>query len=241
MKKYIIYDKNYCIKACYRFLTISLVFLLVSAPFPFSYSEARTLEHNEKNILVTGFGPWHIHEINPSGLVALALNNTTIDFYRIIGIELSVDFIESTDQMITAISIYKPELIVSLGLAAKAKNIRVETLALNIQFDSLLEKPLTSLKRIQPDGPLFYQTTLDMEAILPAMNKKVPTVKSYSAGLYICNSLFYQTQYYLDHQDMDTPMGFIHIPQISSVNPEGLDLEIIINAIYDCISLHLDL
>jgi len=241
MKKDSIYDKKIFSKILCRLLSISIVFILVSFPIHFGQIEARALACNERTILVTGFGPWHIHEINPSGLVALALNNTTIDTYRIIGRELSVDFKESTDQIIQAISVYEPELIISLGLAAKAKNIRVETLAFNIQLDSLSEKPLTSLKRIHPDGPFFFQTTLDIKNSFLAMNQKAPTVKSYSAGLYICNSLFYQTQYYLNHQHMDTPMGFIHIPQISTVDPDGLELQTIIDAIYACICVNLDL
>ncbi|MDG6228570.1 MAG: pyroglutamyl-peptidase I [Candidatus Thermoplasmatota archaeon] len=235
-----IYDKKIFARSWYRITIISIVIFLVLFPFPLGHSQATPLEHDERMILVTGFGPWHIHEINPSGLVALALNNITIDPYRIIGLELSVDFKESTDQMISAISVYEPDLIVSLGLAAKATNIRIETLSLNIQFDSLSEKPLKSIKRIQPEGPFFFQTTLDMAASLLAMNQKAPTVKSYSAGLYICNSLFYQTQHYLHHHNMDTPMGFIHIPQISPIAPEGLDLETIIDAIYACICVNLD-
>ncbi len=198
-------------------------------------------ENNEHYILVTGFGPWHIHDENPSGLAALFLNDTKISTYHIIGIELPVDFNESVTKMIQSIQLYDPEFILSLGLAANAKNVRLENLAVNMQFDSLADHPFQTIKRINPDGRLFLQTTLDVKESISAMKKiDIPAIQSYSAGLYICNTLFYQTLSYLQEYSPDVPMGFLHVPQINQMNQNGIDLDMIVDAARVCISVYIE-
>ena len=233
-------EKNGNIKnICYRYITavfLIMIFLpMMQNPIIIQSTVGQMIQTDDAIILVTGFGPWHTNDINPSGLAAIAMNNTTINEYKIIGFELPVDFQESVDQMVQAIDTYEPDLIISLGLAANAKNIRVEILAINIRFDSLADKPFTTLRYIDKDGPLFLRSTLTIDESVQAIKQYTPSIKSYSAGLYICNTLFYQTIRYLNEHDKDIPMGFIHVPQITPTNPDGINLETIIHAIEACI------
>lgn len=235
MKKNIKYDKKVNQK------TVGLLFSAIILSFTLQIPLVETccayeITQTENGIiLLTGFGPWHTNEINPSGLIALALNGTFIEQYQIIGIEVPVDFQESVEQMVQAIILFQPDLIISLGLAANAENIQVETLAVNIQFDSLADHPFQTLQRLQPDGRLFLRSTLDIDVTIQAISQHTSAVKSYSAGLYICNAVFYQTIYYLEEQHQNIPMGFIHVPQIRPTNPAGPQLETIQQAIRACI------
>lgn len=218
-----------------------IIFICLQTSLIKAEIDVSTIENNEHYILVTGFGPWHIHDENPSGLAALFLNDTTISTYHIIGIELPVDFNESVTKMIQSIESYDPEFILSLGLAANAKSVRLENLAVNIQFDSLDDYPFQTIKMINPTGRLFLQTTLDVKESISAMKKiEIPVIQSYSAGLYICNTLFYQTLSYLQEYSPDVPMGFLHVPQINPMNQNDIDLDMIVNAARVCISVYIE-
>ncbi|MFH0767642.1 MAG: hypothetical protein V1920_06080 [Bacillota bacterium] len=218
-----------------------IIFICLQTSLIKAEIDVSTIENNEHYILVTGFGPWHIHDENPSGLAALFLNDTTISTYHIIGIELPVDFNESVTKMIQSIESYDPEFILSLGLAANAKSVRLENLAVNIQFDSLDDHPFQTIKRINPNGRLFLQTTLDVKESISAMKKiEIPVIQSYSAGLYICNTLFYKTLSYLQEYSPDVPMGFLHVPQINPMNQNDIDLDMIVNAARVCIIVYIE-
>lgn len=235
MMKNIIYDKKIRQRSVSIFIIIVLLFFLVQIPSINSRCLCPSTQTENGIILVTGFGPWYTNDINPSGLTAIALNGTYIEQYQIIGIELPVDFHSSVEQMISAIETFQPVLIISLGLAASAENIRVETLAINIQFDSLADHPFKTLQWVSPNGPLFLRSTIDINASIQAIAECTPVVKSYSAGLYICNTVFYQTLYYVEEHHQNIPMGFIHVPQVTPTNPNGPELETIQQAIKACI------
>ena len=239
MNKYIKYDKKIS-RSIYSLFTITTIIFLSTQIAPIEECTAISTGINtQPTILITGFGPWHIYDENPSGIVATQLNNTTLDEYHIIGIVLPVDFNDSVTQMITAINVHHPTLIISLGLAANAKNIRVETLAVNLQFDSLTTNPLQTIQRINPSGTFFLRSTLDIDSSLTAIRQYTPVIQSYFAGVYICNTVFYQTLQYLKEHNATIPMGFLHVPQTKSTNPDGIELETIIQAVQACISANI--
>ncbi|HWR27585.1 MAG TPA: hypothetical protein VN377_04000, partial [Candidatus Thermoplasmatota archaeon] len=79
-----------------------------------------------KVVLVTGFEPFGTYPINPSQVIAETLNGSTLHDAEIIGIILPVNFTTSVERAKEAIELYKPDVVISLGLNAKAEVIEVE-------------------------------------------------------------------------------------------------------------------
>ena len=102
-------------------LSFFLIFLIIFPSYPSSM-----IDNTEENIvLITGFKPFDVYDINPSELVALQLNNTLIQNYTIKGYVLPVDYKIAPQKMKQLISSFHPELIISLGLAGKAESIHI--------------------------------------------------------------------------------------------------------------------
>ncbi len=77
--------------------TVALALTLLAVlPAPFFASPQPT---GEDVVLVTGFEPFGQWDSNPSGAIALALNGTTVDGARIVGVVLPVTFNTSYRRM----------------------------------------------------------------------------------------------------------------------------------------------
>ncbi len=74
-----------------------------------------------RSVLVTGFEPFGTYPINPSQVIAETLNGSTLHDAEIIGIILPVNFTTSVEKAKEAIELYKPDVVISLGLNAKAE------------------------------------------------------------------------------------------------------------------------
>ena len=185
-----------------------------------------------KNILLTGFEPFYIYDVNPSELVVNNLNGTVIGNHSIIGLVLPVNFSTSFSQITMAIDTYNPVLVLSLGLNGGARWLQVENIGLNFRKRPRSD-PLWFLpKKLDPEGPLFRISTVPVDDIIAAVCMNgIPVRKSFYAGTYICNSVLYQTLNYIKKNEEQIPMGFIHLPPLYYQEPYGMNLSAIQNGV----------
>ena len=59
----------------------------------------------------------------------------------------------------------------------------------------------------------------------------IPVRQSFFAGMYVCNTVLYQTIGYVEEQDHDCLVGFMHVPLLDSQDPDGMALDVMINAV----------
>lgn len=195
----------------------------------------REIPLSTNTILVTGFGPFHTYDTNPSQIVVEAINGTVRENYSIVSWVLPIDFEKAPAIIKELIDIHQPKLVIMLGLAPNATSIRLETLAINLQYDPYIPKPIQSIKLIHKGGPFLIPSNLDsIKSYQMIKDKQIPVDISFSAGWYLCNTVFYETTYYISQKMQDIRSGFIHIPQFKQDNPNGLTLEMMIDAL-DCI------
>jgi pyroglutamyl-peptidase len=217
-------------------LTISVIILLTissvgSSIYPISLpNETDNLQKTESVILLTGFGPFSIYDINPSELIAKELDAETIENSTVVGIILPVNFTESVEVAIQAIDIYNPDLVISLGLAAPASWIRIEKVGLNLRKKNVSGRIVYT--RLDPCGPLFRLSSIPTYHIAREIRKAwIPARQSFRAGIYICNALLYGVLGYIKENNLPTKMGFIHVPLLKSQDPKkGMDLEDMVTA-----------
>ena len=212
--------------------TIFIVIIFSIFSSTFVYANITTID-DPQIVLVTGFEPFDIYEINPSQLIAEELNGQIIDGAEVVGIVLPVDFEESVENVTRAIDDYNPTLVINLGLDAKTKTIDVEKLSINLKRYARNEKPLWFIPRFLDFGsPFFRVSTLKTKEIVQNLKTEdIPAKQSFFAGTYVCNAVFYKTLAYIDENELCSQSGFIHVPLLDSQDPDGMDLETMVDAV----------
>jgi len=183
-------------------------------------------------VLVTGFGPFQNYSVNPSGLVAEALNGSSVAGALVVGVVLPVDYNESVDLAVHAIQQYRPILIISCGLNPRAHAIHVENIGVNFRRYDKGNGRLSFPRRIEPSGPLFRTSTLPVSAVVRALRgANISVQRSFYAGMYVCNNLFYELLKYTYGLNDSVPVGFLHVPLLSSQDPEGMPMGDMVHAV----------
>jgi pyroglutamyl-peptidase len=183
-------------------------------------------------VVVTGFEPFGVYPTNPSQVIAESLNGSSIADAEIIGVVLPVNFTASVEKAIDAIELYHPDVVISLGLMAKADHIEVEKIGVNIKRYPLGDGRWSFPRLIEKKGLLLRFTVLPTGDIARTIQEAgIPARQSFFAGTYVCNALFYGLLGYIAEQHLTTVIGFIHVPLLDSQDPQGMPLEQMMNAV----------
>ncbi|MCK5113035.1 MAG: hypothetical protein KAQ84_05775 [Thermoplasmatales archaeon] len=187
---------------------------------------------NTPIVLVTGFEPFDIYDINPSQLIAEALDGQNIEGAEIIGIILPVNFNESVEVVTQAIIDYNPLLVIGMGLSPRTHKINVEKCGINLKWLPRNESMWFTPRRLDPCGPFIHLSPLHTrEIVLEIREAGIPSCQSFFAGFYVCNAVLYETLGFIKEHEISTTAGFIHVPLLSSQDPDGMDLETMIEAV----------
>lgn len=166
-------------------------------------------------LLLTYFGPFEGVPINPSQAVAFGAQEALAISAPHLSVEvheLPVEFAESSRALGELLECIKPELAISLGVAAGRDKVSLERVAINLDSARIPDNAGAQLidQTIRGDGPEAYFSTLPTRAIFEELSsQQLPVELSYTAGTFVCNHVFYE----LMHATKGTiPAGFIHIP-----------------------------
>lgn len=182
-------------------------------------------------VLVSGFEPFLDEKINPTEMIANHVNScdlkgrdlySKVSHFDVRGVVLPVVFDEAFKRLESERKLFNPDVVLSFGLASSRSRIEIEMLAVNYRGGG---KTLRGDNRGQVmNGPILVgsenikapstlPTTLPDQKILDAlMAAEIPTGRSWSAGSYVCNDLFFQMQERLRFTRVRS--GFIHVPRI---------------------------
>ncbi|CAF0776836.1 unnamed protein product [Adineta steineri] len=164
-------------------------------------------------VLITGFGPFASIFNNPSWEVAKALKTSIQWTYplHIISEEIQVVYDDVTKKIPDYWIKYNPTLVIHIGVAQGAKEIRIERCACNTDYchkDINGTLPETG-KCIPDDAPQILTTSLPLDDICVRVQRQtnLPIVISDNAGRYLCEYIYYQSLFIDSKRTI-----FIHIP-----------------------------
>lgn len=171
-------------------------------------------------ILLTGFEAFAGATVNPSWLVAQALDGWSCDGAVVATRHLPCVFGEALGQLDLALGDGQPPcLVVALGQAEGRSEITPERVAINIDdasiSDNAGEQPID--RSIEAAGPAAYFSTLPIKTIVAALRDAGrPAAVSDTAGTFVCNHVFYGLMHRLaNHPALaDTRGGFVHLPAL---------------------------
>ncbi|KOO59053.1 pyrrolidone-carboxylate peptidase [Rheinheimera sp. KL1] len=166
-------------------------------------------------ILLTGFEPFGGEQSNPSWLAVQQLDGYQLDDeVQIVSRQLSCVFEKSQQELKTAIAELKPVLVLALGQAGGRTELCFEKVAINFIdariADNAGQQPVGA--PVVGEGPAAYFTTLPIKAMVNRLKQQgIPAAVSYTAGTYVCNTVFYALMHQLKDQSK-VRAGFLHIP-----------------------------
>ncbi|RFB53588.1 pyroglutamyl-peptidase I [Bacillus thuringiensis] len=168
-----------------------------------------------KTVLLTGFDPFGGESINPAWEVAKSLHEKTIGEYKIISKQVPTVFQKSISVLKEYIEELNPEMIICIGQAGGRPDITIERIAINIDdariADNEGNQPVDV--PVVEEGAIAYWSTLPMKAIVKRLQEEgIPASVSQTAGIFVCNHLFYGLMHELEKHDKKIKGGFIHIP-----------------------------
>jgi pyroglutamyl-peptidase len=163
------------------------------------------------NILLTFFEPFGGSETNISQQVA-----EEIVADGLIKCCLPVSFKRSPQVLREAIERYQPQFILSLGQCAEGEKIRLERFAINMMDSAKGDNDgyCPDEQTIVDNAPLALRTCMNIKQLYTeCVNVGLPVIISNSAGLYVCNRIYWEALCYIPNA------LFVHIPK-------NIDLEI---------------
>jgi pyroglutamyl-peptidase len=147
-----------------------------------------------RNVLLTGFEPFAGERLNPSALIAEALDGREIAGRRVRGAVLPCAFGDSRRAMLRLMRAVEPDLILCTGQAGGRPNLTPERVAINLD-DARIPDNRGAQPRDRPivrGGPVAYWSTLPIKAMVAALQARgIPAAVSHTAGTYVCNHVFY--------------------------------------------------
>ncbi len=184
-----------------------------------------------RKILLTGFEPFDGDAVNPSWLVAQALQGQVIDGARVEALCLPCVFGQSMSALQQGIERTQPALVLALGLAGGRAELSVERVAVNVDdariADNAGAQPIDL--PVVGGAPAAYFSTLPIKAMVQQMLQAgVPAAVSQTAGTFVCNHVFYGLMHHLRRRRR-VKAGFMHVPllpeQARLLGQPGLDLD----------------
>ncbi len=166
------------------------------------------------SVLVTGFGPFHDVNDNPSGSLARVLDGRVVAGARVTGLELPVTW-GSPHIAVDRARTLGARLVIGLGVDRRTRTIDVETRGYNVGdgVDNAGERRAV----LEPSGPALRFATVDARAFADAIGGRVDD----DAGRYVCNAWLYGVVGGLPGRGV----VFVHVPH------EGMSVEALVRGI----------
>ena len=160
-------------------------------------------------VLVTGFEPFGGSSVNPSQQLVEALDGEVVKAL------LPVSYARTADALLGAVRAAEPDVVICFGQAEGRTGILIERFAHNLDEATTTDNDAVpgSGTAIDAAGPIAYQSTLPVDAIVAALRAEgIPAAPSSDAGGFLCNHVFYVLMRLLAEERPGAIGGFVHVP-----------------------------
>ncbi len=189
-------------------------------------------------ILLTGFEPFQNESLNPSRELALFFQSECDTLV------LPVSYRRATEVLRPHLEVGRYDFILMLGQAGGRKSIDLERVALNLEDSETADEDgdLRLQTAISSEGPAAYINPLPLRDLSRYLQTRgFPAQVSFSAGAFVCNSVYYQVFDWIKKSGRRAEVLFVHLPYLPEQvagKPEGtafLPLETMKSAIGEVI------
>ena len=173
-------------------------------------------------VLLTGFEPFGGSNINASWETAVRVGQLPPKGVVVETMLLPVSFKRAGEAIRRALHEKHPDVLVMLGQRGKGTSIDIERIAINMMDaanpDNDGYQPQEQV--IIAESGAAYFSNLPVKALRDAvLQKDIPARVSNSAGLYVCNSTYYNALEEINSLQLPMKAVFVHLPKISADFP----------------------
>ncbi|QOR34073.1 pyroglutamyl-peptidase I [Clostridium sp. 'deep sea'] len=166
-------------------------------------------------ILLTGYEPFGGESINPSWEAVKQFKGRIVNGAEIAVEEMPVVWNEIDEAYLKAINKHQPDVMICVGQAGGRNAIAIERVAVNRANGKDNKDVEKNEAVVKEDGADAYLSTLPISEMSKAVCEAgIPCYISNTAGLYLCNYIFYSVRHYAEKNNVDLKSVFIHIPYI---------------------------
>lgn len=183
-----------------------------------------------KKVLLTGFEPFGGSEVNSSWETAVRVGQLAPKDVCMETLLLPVSFMRAGKKIREALKEKRPDVLVMLGQRGKGESIYIERIAINMMDASSSDNDgyHPQEQTIVDEGEAAYFSNLPVKTLRDALlHRGIPARVSNSAGLYVCNSTYYNALNEIYEQGLSIKVVFVHLPRIS----EDFPIEMLTDAI----------
>ena len=176
-------------------------------------------------VLLTGFEPFGGSDIKSSWETAVRVGQLSPDDVVIDVLQLPVSFIRAGKHVRKALRDTMPDVLVMLGQRGSGQSIEIERISVNLMDSSSSDNDgyCPQDQCIVPKGESAYFSNLPVKELRDALLvKNIPARVSNSAGLYVCNSTYYNALDEIYEHKLPIRAVFVHLPKLSGDFPIDL-------------------
>lgn len=170
------------------------------------------MEQKQRTLLITCFEPFGGETENASMLAVEALTDT-VGPWTLRKAVLPVEFGKAGRQAVSLAEACGAEVVICVGQAAGRGGVTPELIAVNLQHAPIPDNAGRSPNDIPviPGAREAYFSTLPVRVMTEAISAAgIPAAVSCSAGLYVCNDLYYRVLHRFHGTGVRA--AFIHVP-----------------------------
>ena len=163
-------------------------------------------------LLLTGFEPFGNYKENSSWAVAEKVAALGIEGLKVI--QMPVNFAGVAAALRKAVDECRPDAIVMLGQSAGIDYVKLERVAINMMDSASADNDgyLPDEEPIYPGGEAALFTNTNIKELCRAVKEQgLPAKVSNSAGLYVCNRLYYEALT-ICKENRGMKALFVHLP-----------------------------
>ena len=181
-----------------------------------------------RKVLITGFEPFGVSEVNSSWETAVRVGQRPPKGVCMETLLLPVSFMRAGKKIREALREKRPDVLIMLGQRSKGESIDIERIAINMMDASNPDNDgyqPQELMIIAESGTAYF-SNLPVKALRDAvLQRDIPARVSNSAGLYVCNSTYYNALEEIHKHQLPTKVVFVHLPKISADFPQEMLVE----------------
>ena len=165
-------------------------------------------------VLLTGFEPFGKSNENSSWAVAEKVAACGFVGAEVVAMRLPVSFAGVGTALRKAVKECSPDVVIMLGQAAGIDFIKLERIAINMMDATTPDNDgyLPDEEPICADGAAALFTNTDLKELRGAVEEQgIPAKVSNSAGLYVCNRLYYEALQLCNERPGMKGL-FVHLP-----------------------------
>ena len=191
-------------------------------------------------VILTGFEPFGGSDVNSSWETAVRVKQLPHIGIELEVLQLPVSFKRAGEAIREILQTKRPDILVVLGQRGRGQNLDIERIAVNLMDSANSDNDgyCPQEQTIVDDGDSAYFSNIPVKILRDALlSRGMPAKVSNSAGLYVCNSTYYNALDEIYKYSLQVKAVFVHLPKLDDKFTVDILADSVLAIIENCINV----